>query len=264
MNIRKSLAYLVLILMMSPGKMVAQDHLLDVSKSIYRFGGIERMDTTKKFILLTFTGGDFGEGTLYVQNVLKEKDVLANFFFTGDFYRNHKNRKSIKKLIKDGHYLGAHSDKHLLYASWENRDSLLVTRDEFKFDLIQNYMIMEEFGLRMEGSHYFMPAYEWYNDSISSWTHGLGHQLVNYTPGTRSNADYTTPDMASRYVDSEIIMQSIFQYEQKDPNGLNGFILLLHVGTDPRRTDKFYYRLPEMLDRLQGLGYQFLTFKNVF
>ncbi len=39
----------------------------------------------------------------------------------------------------------------------------------------------------------------WYNAQISAWTAERGLTLVNFTPGTRSNADYTTPDMGDRY-----------------------------------------------------------------
>lgn len=203
------------------------------------------------------------EGAETVRNTLKTQNVLANFFFTGDFYREKSNRKVIRQLGRDGHYLGPHSDKHLLYADWIHRDSLLVSWWEFSQDLLNNYDAMREFGIRREQASFFMPPYEWYNDSISAWTNKLGLQLVNYTPGTRSNADYTTPDMGSRYVDSETIMQSIFNHERASKIGLNGFILLLHVGTDAKRTDKFYDRLNELITELKQQGYQFLSLRSV-
>jgi endoglucanase len=244
-------------------RLSGQESPVRLSESIYRYGGIERLDTTRKVIFLTFTGGDFGEGTGKVRRVLRQEAVPASFFFTGDFYRNKFNANAIKGLIRDGHYLGAHSDQHLLYAAWENRDSLLVNRKEFEADLLNNYQEMQKFGLSIKDAPLFMPPYEWYNDSISAWTRDLGLHLINFTPGTRSNADYTTPDMGNRYVDSETIMKSIFQYEKKDPSGLNGFILLLHVGTDSRRTDKFYNRLRELIAGLRGRGYEFQSLKEV-
>lgn len=244
-------------------RLSGQESPVRLSEALYRYGGIERMDTTRKVIFLTFTGGDFGEGTGKVRRVLRQEEVPASFFFTGDFYRNKSHHRVIQRLIRDGHYLGAHSDRHLLYAAWENRDSLLVDRREFEADLLNNYREMERFGLSMEDAPYFMPPYEWYNDSISAWTRDLELHLINFTPGTRSNADYTTPDMGNRYVDSETIMRSIFHYEKKDPSGLNGFILLLHVGTDSRRADKFYDRLGELIAGLRRLGYEFQSLKEV-
>jgi peptidoglycan/xylan/chitin deacetylase (PgdA/CDA1 family) len=101
-----------------------------------------------------------------------------------------------------------------------------------------------------------MPAYEWYNDQISAWTSELGLTLINYSPGTRSHADYTTPDL-DHYISSDAILQSIVSYEAKDGHDLNGFILLSHVGTAPERTDKFYLRLDELIAYLKRRGYRF-------
>ncbi|MBE0557914.1 MAG: hypothetical protein IH628_11840 [Proteobacteria bacterium] len=107
-----------------------------------------------------------------------------------------------------------------------------------------------------------MPPFEWYNDSISSWARKAGLTLVNFTPGTSSNADYTTPDMGGRYVPSDSILGRILSYERADPLGLNGFILLLHIGTDPRRPDPMYARLDELLTELTKRGYQFRSFAD--
>lgn len=240
----------------------AQAKLSDNKKTIFRFGGLERADTTKQIIYLTFTGGDYNDGGTYIRNVLKHKKTKAQFFFTGDFFRQQENKHLINNLISDGHYLGPHSDKHLLYAPWENRDSLLVSEGEFKKDLNENIIAMESFGLTKEGTKFFMPPYEWYNQQISDWTNEMSMQLVNFSPGTRSNADYTTPDMGKNYISSEAILKRIFQYEQEDKNGLNGFILLLHIGTHSDRTDKFYYNLEKLIDELRTKGYQFNLIKD--
>jgi len=159
----------------------------------------------------------------------------------------------LKTLKADQHYLGAHSDKHLLYCSWTNRDSLLVTRDEFEEDLKANYKAMKKLGIQKGQAPFFLPPYEWFNDSIAAWTKSMGLQLVNFSPGTISHADYTTPDMKN-YRSSEVIMESV----KKLSDDMNGFILLVHIGTDPTRRDKFYKRLPELIQHLRSNGYEFV------
>ena len=236
-------------------KLPAQDS--PFPHSLYSHGGLIRLDTGKQEIYLTFTGGDFNDGAQKVLNTLRRKKLKAQFFFTGDYYRNPENARHIKKLRKQGHYLGPHSDKHLLYASWEDRDSLLISKETFRKDLLANYQIMEKFGIKKEQARYFMPPYEWYNQQISTWTQELDLVLINFSPGTRSNADYTTPDMGKRYLSSAFIFDSILKYEEESSNGLNGFILLLHIGTHPSRTDKMYDRLPELIDMLRSKGYSF-------
>lgn len=227
-------------------------------RATWSYGGIIRGDTTEQKIYLIFTGGDYHEGGRFIRKTLRKQQVKASFFFTGDFYRLPANRKLIKGLRRDGHYLGAHSDKHLLYCDWANRDSLLVTQAEFLSDLAQNYREMARFGIAKTDAPFFLPPYEWYNDSISRWTGEWGLTLINFTPGTGSNADYTTPDMGDRYAPTDKIYRRILDFETNTPNGLNGFFLLLHIGTHPDRTDKFYYRLEDLLVELKKRGYGFL------
>jgi peptidoglycan/xylan/chitin deacetylase (PgdA/CDA1 family) len=116
--------------------------------------------------------------------------------------------------------------------------------------------VMHRLGINTQNATWFLPPYEWYNESIANWTNELGLQLINFTPGTKSNADYTWPAL-SNYQSSEAIYQSIINYEKNNKADLNGFVLLLHVGTDPRRTDKFYKRLPQLLQQLKAKGYHF-------
>jgi peptidoglycan/xylan/chitin deacetylase (PgdA/CDA1 family) len=68
-----------------------------------------------------------------------------------------------------------------------------VTKEDFTNDLLVNLDVMHGDGINTFKTKYFLPPYEWYNDSIAAWTKELGLQLVNYTPGTLSHADYTTP-----------------------------------------------------------------------
>jgi peptidoglycan/xylan/chitin deacetylase (PgdA/CDA1 family) len=220
-------------------------------------GAVIRGDITRREIALVFTGHEFADGGPAIRDALKKRGIAAGFFFTGDFYRNPENASLIRSLREDGHYLGPHSDKHLLYCAWENRDRLLVTQVEFTSDILRNYEAIGAFGIAKDDAPYFIPPYEWYNETIVRWAGKLGVGLFSFTPGTLSNADYTTPDMAG-YRPSDRIYRSIIDRERSDPNGLNGFILLVHIGTHPDRADKFSGRLDELLAELGGKDYRFV------
>ena len=84
--------------------------------------------------------------------------------------------------------------------------------------------------------------------------------MINYTPGTLSHADYTTPSM-DNFKSSDKIMQSIKSFEEKE--GMNGFLLLSHIGTHPDRTDKFYSRLDELISTLKNKGYEFESIEGI-
>ena len=226
------------------------------STHILLHGARVRGDTSKAELALVFTGDEFADGGYHICDILKRQDIKATFFLTGKFYKNAEFEELVQVLLKDGHYMGAHSDQHLLYCDWVRRDSLLVTQKQFRGDLQDNYKAMAAFGIDMEDAPFFLPPFEWYNDSISSWTRQMGLELINHTHGTLSHADYTVPGTRG-YRSSDEIFQSILDYEASASNGLNGFILLSHIGTAPERTDKFYFYLEKLLEELKSRGYQF-------
>lgn len=84
----------------------------------------------------------------------------------------------------------------------------------------------------------------------------MGMKLVNFTPGTGTNADYTTPDMAN-YRSSDQLIQRLASFGESSPQGLNGAIILIHPGTVPERTDKLWLRLEELIDHYTSKGYTF-------
>ncbi|PST85133.1 cellulase [Pedobacter yulinensis] len=221
-------------------------------------GAIIRGDRSQKKIALVFTADQYADGAPVILPALRSSRVQASFFLTGNFYRNPEFRGLIRQMKQDGHYLGAHSDQHLLYCDWNKRDSTLLTRQTFLDDLDANYAAMRTFGIDRKHAPYFLPPYEWYNEEISRWTSQAGLQLVNFSPGTRSNADYTWPAPGTTYLANDEIEASIKAVAQRAPDGLNGFMLLLHLGTDARRTEKFYGRVAPLLQYLQEAGYEFV------
>jgi hypothetical protein len=90
----------------------------------------------------------------------------------------------------------------------------------------------------------------------------MGVELINMTPGTRSHADYTWPGSPG-YTTNDRIYQSIFNFEKASPSGLNGFILLMHMGTDPARTQKFYKYLGLLITDLRAKGYRLETVEEL-
>ena len=186
------------------------------------------------------------------------RSIQGAFFFTGRFYELYPD--IIKTLLDKGHYVGGHSYGHLLYMPWENPDSLLVTREEFEADMMKSYDLMRKAGIEYKDAPLYIPPYEYYNKEISAWAKSMGIQVVNYTPGTASNADYTTPDMKN-YRSSKSIYDQIMALEKKE--GLNGHLMLIHFGTHDDRTDKFYNGYMEkMIKTLKRKGYTFAPLRE--
>lgn len=233
-------------------------------KNLYHYdseGSIVRISPEKKAIYLAFTADSLFEGGEMVLKTLEKNQIKGSFFFTGNFLRNPAFESITRQIIKQGHYVGAHSNAHLLYCDWQKRDSTLISFKEFKTDLELNFSELQKFGIQSEDARFFMPPYEWYNREIVNWSRELGLDVINFTPGTGTNADYTTPLMKN-YKSSEQLFQQLASFEKTNPDHLNGAIILIHPGTETSRTDKFYPRLNDLITYFSGKGYQFKSMKD--
>ena len=224
----------------------------------YDRGAIVRGPANRKEMALVFTGGSFADGGTTILQELKQRGIKGSFFFTGDFFRNPEFKSLIHRIRDEGHYLGPHSDSHPLYASWDNPPKLLISRDEFDKDLDSNMEILRGFGVNPAKAPFFIPPYEHYTQEISDWTAARGMVLFNFSPGTRTNADYME-DTHPRYVTSAEMVKGVYEKEEKDPHGLNGFMMLIHIGAGPDRTrDHLYNEMGAMIDELSRRGYRFV------
>lgn len=229
--------------------------VLYAENTIYK-GGVVRTDTSKKRITLAFTCADMADGAEIILHTLKNEKVKAAFFVTGSFISKYPQYVTMMK--KGGHYVGSHSYSHPLYSNWDNPDSTIVSKEEFTQDIKKSISALHDLGVKK--TTYFMPPYEHYNQTISQWTEEMGMLLVNYTAGSTSNADYTTPEMKN-YRSSDEIYNNILSLEEKE--GLNGHIMLFHLGTSELRKDKFYAsHLKELIRELKHRGYTFCSLKK--
>ena len=230
-------------------------------KFLWDEGAIVRGDAAKKQLCLVFTADDRADGADRIISTLKKQGIKGAFFFTGRFFELFPD--VVKRLVDDGHYVGSHSDGHLVYCSWENRDSLLVTKQQFTDDIRRSYERLAGYGITPKDAPYFIPPYEWHNATVAAWAREMGLQLVNFTPGTLSCMDYTYPGITggNPYRDNKWLWDRIMRCEKE--NTLNGHLLMIHFGTDERRTEKFYDRLPALIKDLKRKGYTFVPLKKI-
>ena len=221
----------------------------------YHSGAIIRTNPQKKQISLVFSGHQFVDGKRAIRKILKKQKVEASFFLTGDFLRNKRHKKLISRLQKDGHYIGAHSDKYLTYTDPQNPTQLRANKTQFMNDLRANFKALEKKKISKAQAPFFMAPHGLPHDSISRWAHEAGLIMVGNTPGSGSQNDQSIPEMRDGYYSSPEIFNRILEVESR--GGLNGHILLFHTGSDKRRTDKFYKRLDPMIRELKKRGYVF-------
>jgi peptidoglycan/xylan/chitin deacetylase (PgdA/CDA1 family) len=217
-------------------------------------GATVRIDTSSKTVYLIFSADSLFEGAAHVLKTLDRHKVKASFFLTGNCLRIKRHEPAVREIIRKGHYLGGHSDAHLLYAAWDAGRQSLVTADSLTRDFRRNMERLETAGVDVSQLRYFLPPYEHYNAGHVRLIASLGQTAVNYTPGVPTAADYTTPGMPN-YASSRELLDRLFAFEET--HGLNGAIILLHPGTSETRTDKLYLHLDEIIDKLRKKGYAF-------
>lgn len=214
--------------------------------------GIARPALGKTFHLI-FTADSMFEGGEYALDLLRDRGIKASFFFTGNFLRDSlRNGAIVRRAISEGHYVGPHSDRHILLADWDEGRTTLVTPDSAVADMRANFALLAEYGVDTTASRILVPPYEWYNPSHIKAYRRAGYEPVSPTPGILTYRDYTTPDMPD-YYDSDSIWRATMRYEAT--KGMDGAIIILHLGTQDIRTDKFYHRLPALIDTLAARGY---------
>jgi len=216
--------------------------------------GIILGPTTEKKIALVFTGDDYAEGYSEIKGALDDVGGKASFFFTGDFLRKSKFHSLVQQLRMDGHYLGPHSDKHL--EPVDEDEKTIITYKAFHNDLQVNMRELKKFGVLPNEVKYWIVPGEAYNEEISKWSYKNNIKLFNYSVGTYSNSDYMG-DHDANYVSNDRVEQSILDYAKR-PQGLNGFLLLFHIGVGPERSEPFHKRIRGLLHNLQGQGYSFV------
>ncbi|QEG37540.1 glycoside hydrolase family 9 protein [Bythopirellula goksoeyrii] len=218
-------------------------------------GAIRRGSTKEKKLALLFTADKHVEGAESVINTLAEYNLPATFFLTGKALDAPSMRDWTRRALEDGHYVGPHSDGHLLYAPWKDRQKSLVSKERFQADLYRNLAEIGELGADQSEPIYFVPPFEWHNSQHSTWAKELGCQMINFTLGSGSHRDFA-PEDHQAYRTSDQLLQEILAYENTEATGLNGHLLLLHLGTT--RKDKMYDKLDELIEGLQQRGYEFV------
>ena len=218
------------------------------------FGAIVRLNPDSKTVRFVFSADENFVGGEYILNALKKAGVKASFFMTGNALRKAEFKPLIERILKEGHYLGGHSDNHVLYADWGADRPSLMSADSIITDLQKNYAELAKFGVKASDAQWYLPPYEHYNAESVSLLETLGLKVFNYTPGTATPADYTTPDMKN-YKSSKVLLDALYKFEAQ--NGLGGSFILLHPGIVESRTDRLYYHLEEIIKNLKKKGYNF-------
>lgn len=124
-------------------------------------------------ICLTFDQGYENGYTGQILDTLKEKEVKAIFFLTGDYVRN-TDPALIQRMIDEGHVLGNHGDRHRSLAELMNT-SILAAEAELA-DC--QTLVKEKFGYDMK---YMRPPEGVYSERSLALAQRMGYTTLMYS-----------------------------------------------------------------------------------
>lgn len=194
---------------------------------LYKYSGVYLGDTDSNKIYLTFDEGYENGYTAQILDVLKEKDVKAIFFITGDYIED--SPELVKRFIDEGHEVGNHSMNHYSFATISSKavENEIKELDTMLFDLC---------GKR---TYFVRPPKGEFNETSLCAIEGLGKKCMMWS---------------FAYKDWIVDAQNgkDYAYDNIIRNLHGGAVILLHAVSQDNAA-----ALGDVIDEARRLGYEF-------
>ncbi len=191
-------------------------------------------NTDLKNIYLTFDEGYENGYTAGILDVLKEKNVPAAFFCTGDYLK--RNTELVQRMIDEGHIVGNHT--------WNHKSMPSVLSDvEFSEELrkIDEFMLS---NFKIQTKYFRYPNGEFSEKSLNR-VKDMGYKTVFWS-------------LAFKDWEKDVIKGATYSKDEVCNHIHNGAIILLHaVSKDNLEA------LPSIIDTLNEEGYVFSNLDNL-
>ncbi len=190
------------------------------------------VDTQEKKIAISFDAAWGNEDTAQILEILKQNDVRATFFMTGDWME--KYPEDVKAIYEAGHDLGNHSENH--------KQMSKLSAAQCKEELQKAHeKIRALLGVEMT---LFRPPYGDYNDTVITAANELGYHVIQWDVDSLDWKDYG----------AESIIRTVCGHKHLG----NGSIILMHNGA------KYTAQaLDTLIKNLKEQGYVFVPISEL-
>ncbi len=221
-----------------------------------------------KQVALTFDGGSINNISEEILDILKNEKIHATFFLTGQFIKNYK--KTVKRLIKDGHEVGNHTWSHPHLTTFADNYKH-ITKDNITQEFIYKQLVKTNHLFQVvtgkEMSPYWRAPFGEYNKEILQWAAKTGYKHIGWTHGngweeTMDTFDWVADTSSEIYKTSDEIVKKILTYDDKPNHTLNGLIVLMHMGSE-RKKDFPHQKLPMLINGLQKKDIKLVTISEL-
>jgi peptidoglycan/xylan/chitin deacetylase (PgdA/CDA1 family) len=201
---------------------------------------VERANTTKKIVALTFdTGTDTGFAA-QVLDLLKQQKIKATFGLTGRWAQ--QNPDLVKRMVSEGHQVINLTYDHQSFTGFSTGQSPLSKQQR-----VDELNQMRDIVLNLtkyDVKPYFRPPYGDVDGSVLQDIADAGYSVnVMWSIDTQSSNGATANEIVARVRD------------QVAP----GAIILMQVGAQSQD----FAALPRVIQNLRQAGYQFVTVKQM-
>ncbi|MFH0919943.1 MAG: polysaccharide deacetylase family protein [Fibrobacterota bacterium] len=222
-----------------------------------------RGDFHKKWIALTFDGAGHSQETEAILDTLRDRGVKATMFMTRGFILN--NLAKVRRMDSEGHVIGNHTSTHPHLTTLEQNGL-----QETSPGVTQEFLARELNGMQEVCDKNSIPLpriwrapYGEQNRAINAWGEALGYRHIGWTQGTTWRTTMDTNDWVVAPGDKgffypQEVLQKLLQFGKGTEYGLNGGIILMHLGT-LRKEGKMVTALGTLIDSLKNRGYEFVT-----
>lgn len=220
---------------------------------------IVRASLDRREVLLTFDGGSNANSTPPILDLLKDHRIRATIFLTGEYIRRYP--ELVRRMADEGHTVGNHtvSHPHLTSFSFNRRQATLpgVTEPFVRSQLSRTAGLYQLATDRKMAAYWRAPFGE-YNPQILRWAADAGWRHVYWSPHM-DTLDWVADTASALYRTPAQILQGLLRQSRQSPSGLNGGIILMHLGTERQGETRADTILEDLVRQLEAQGYTFTT-----
>lgn len=220
----------------------------------------------RKRVALTFDGGSNANVAPAILDTLSSRSVSATIFLTGNFIRRFP--ETTRNIVAAGHECGNHTYNHPHLTSY-GIDRTRSTLPDITPETLADQLLRTERLFRYTTGYSIQPLwrapYGEYNSAICRWAHDAGFLHIGWRQGRtwRDGLDSNdwVPDSATPgYHSPEDFYHKVIDLSRRPPAGINGGIILMHLGTHrKRKKDQVHFIIGKLIDTLRADGYRFVT-----
>ena len=193
---------------------------------------IQSVECEEKKIALSFDVSGSETEVNGILELLKKYQAEATFFLTGQWISEHP--EIVKRILKDGHDVGNHSENH--------REMTELTREDCEQEIMMVHKKVRELtGMDM---NLFRAPYNDFNHTLLQVTTNLGYYPIEWNIDSHDWKDYGIAPIVNEICNSKELKE--------------GSIILCH--TDTKFTKK---ALNKVIGTLQKRGYSFVKVSNL-